>query len=32
MVDPTGIALDGSGNVYVADANNAVVEELKPSG
>jgi hypothetical protein len=30
--DPTGIAVDGSGNVYVADNGNDTVREVTPSG
>jgi len=29
---PIGIAVDGSGNVYVADANNQVIRKINPSG
>jgi DNA-binding beta-propeller fold protein YncE len=29
---PTGIAVDGSGNVFVADTNNARIEKFAPSG
>jgi hypothetical protein len=28
---PTGIAVDGSGNVYVADSGNALVDEVTPA-
>lgn len=31
LASPTGIALDHSGNVYVADADNSLIEELTPS-
>jgi len=30
--DPAGIAVDASGNVYVADANNNVIREISPAG
>ena len=29
---PTGVAVDGSGNVYVADRNNATVRKVTPQG
>lgn len=29
---PTGIALDGSGNVYVADAGNGTIRRITPAG
>ncbi len=29
---PLGIAMDGSGNIYVADANNNVVRKVTPAG
>ncbi len=29
---PEGVAVDGSGNVYIADAGNDVVEKVTPSG
>ncbi len=30
--DPTGVAVDGSGNLYIADAGNEVIREVSPSG
>ena len=29
---PSGVAVDGSGNVYIADSGNDVVEQVTPSG
>ena len=29
---PTGVALDGSGNLYVADSNNNVIRQITPTG
>ena len=29
---PAGVALDGAGNLYVADARNARIDKLSPSG
>ena len=29
---PTGVAVDGSGNVYVADRNNATIRKVTPQG
>src|SRR5205823_1215793 len=29
---PTGVAVDGSGNVYVADAGNQSIRKIAPSG
>lgn len=29
---PTGLAVDGAGNLYVADANNDTIRELTPAG
>ena len=29
---PTGVAMDGSGNVYVADTSNNAVEEILAAG
>ena len=31
-LSPSGVAVDGSGNVYIADAGNDVVEKVTPSG
>jgi len=30
--DPTGVAVDAAGDVYIADNDNAVVEKVTPSG
>jgi sugar lactone lactonase YvrE len=30
--DPTGVAVDGSGNVYIADSANNVIEKVTPAG
>jgi sugar lactone lactonase YvrE len=30
--DPTGVAVDGSGNVYVTDYNNNTIREVTPAG
>ncbi len=32
LAGPAGVAVDGSGNVYVADTNNSLVEKVTPSG
>jgi sugar lactone lactonase YvrE len=32
MNNPFGIAVDGSGNVYVADSNNRVIRKIEPDG
>ena len=29
---PTGVALDGAGNIYIADYNNAAVRKIAPNG
>jgi len=30
--DPTGVAVDGNGNVFVADAGNSTIREISPGG
>lgn len=32
LSDPTGVAVDAAGNVYIADQNNGVVEQVTPGG
>ncbi|TMM07754.1 MAG: hypothetical protein E6G00_13565 [Actinobacteria bacterium] len=32
LSEPTGVALDGAGNVYIADANDHKIRKLTPSG
>ena len=32
FVEPGGIAIDSSGNIYVADVSNNRVQKLKPDG
>jgi sugar lactone lactonase YvrE len=32
LSNPEGVVVDGSGNVYIADASNQVVEKVTPSG
>ncbi|HEV7232135.1 MAG TPA: T9SS type A sorting domain-containing protein [Bacteroidia bacterium] len=32
LEDPNGIAVDGSGNIFVADPNNACVRKIDPAG
>jgi sugar lactone lactonase YvrE len=32
LYEPSGVAVDSAGNVYIADADNGVVEEVTPSG
>src|SRR4029077_9301447 len=30
--DPQGVAVDGSGNIYVADSGNEVIRKITPAG
>jgi sugar lactone lactonase YvrE len=32
LYQPSGVAVDSAGNVYIADANNFVIEKVTPSG
>ena len=32
LSEPTGVALDGAGNIYIADANDHKIRKLTPSG
>ena len=32
LCEPTGVAVDASGNVYIADSGNQVIEKVDPSG
>src|SRR5262249_36605891 len=32
LSDPAGVAVDGAGNLYIADARNAKIREVSPDG